>query len=779
MLVSLVSLLASSPVLGAPSTHDALVSANGFGVVVARTDHPSGHVLADFRDHLYQQYDATSEPGRDLLYDGYFGLGDMRSGEWLTASGGGTYQNGTGLAWIDRSTDDLAITEWILAPRTLDHPAYVQLLHVRNDGTTTAQPRLFSLHNHHLGDTADDGSKTDAESIWVEVVGPDQAVLGEVGAETGLGMVVVGIGGPDSWTCDRLWERMPVEGVLDGRCGNVSKPWTYDDQVGGFQWTPGPLAPGQEAWVGVVAGFFSGGDAEATKTTLLEWISDRGPLAIKTDEEAAWASWLETAAEPTELTDDERAVFNQALVFLGMGQVREPGAPFGQIPASLPVAAGSDSFSHLWNITWVRDSAYAIAALTAAGKHGDARAALEFLLQGKAGDYAHLVGMDYGLSVCRLYGDGSEWSDEDADGPNVELDNFGLLLWALGGYVAATGDIGVVDANRDVVFDGIADVLVAVTGDDDLVMADSSIWERHWNGNQEHFAYTQAWAIRGLQEAAIMAEALDETARAAEYRDTAERIRSGVCDALIDDEGVLAASAEQLERGEPYLDLAAVDAFNNGSLDAAGPQGQASLAAWAAGLQTAAGGFKRNDDGDLYDEQEWIWADLRLAQARRRACDEAGARALEDRVTAYAIANHWTIPELLDPDDGSYAGPAPMMGFGSGLYVLSMFDRQRAREDCEDGVGNVCVDSGGDSGSTGDGGSGDGGSTGDGGSGDGGSGDGGATDGGSTDGGGDDQDGKDGGCGCAAGGGGGSLLVLAGLPLLALRRRRLRRWSST
>ena len=43
------------------------------------------------------------------------------------------------------------------------------------------------------------------------------------------------------------------------------------------------------------------------------------------------------------------------------------------------------------------------------------------------------------ISVCRTYGSGLEWSDGDAD-PNIEWDNFGLFLGALGEYVVAAGD---------------------------------------------------------------------------------------------------------------------------------------------------------------------------------------------------------------------------------------------------------------------------------------------------------------------------------------------------
>lgn len=49
-----------------------------------------------------------------------------------------------------------------------------------------------------------------------------------------------------------------------------------------------------------------------------------------------------------------------------------------------------------------------------------------FCLRSKPSDYG--VGVPYQASVCRYYGDGTEWSDGDND-PNIELDGFGLLLW--------------------------------------------------------------------------------------------------------------------------------------------------------------------------------------------------------------------------------------------------------------------------------------------------------------------------------------------------------------
>jgi hypothetical protein len=53
-----------------------------------------------------------------------------------------------------------------------------------------------------------------------------------------------------------------------------------------------------------------------------------------------------------------------------------------------------------------------------------------------AGDYGD-AGVPYQISVCRYYGDGTEWSDSNTNGPNIEFDGFGLFLWALDQYVTA------------------------------------------------------------------------------------------------------------------------------------------------------------------------------------------------------------------------------------------------------------------------------------------------------------------------------------------------------
>ena len=576
-----------------------LPTSNGFAVAVVNAANDNGVVLDRFSDHLYQVPSPDSEPTRDLLYDSYFGL---EGTGWLTSADDWGVLPGTNIIWLDRSTEALTLTEYVFAPMTVDAPVLVHLLHVEGGPAV-----LNSLLNFHVGDTTHENER----------IGVVDGLLVEEGVNTGLTMRYQPLGDA-VLGCTDVFSSL---GALQG-CPGVEG----DDQVAGMQWS---LDDG--GWIGVVSSF--GDMPELDLESLLA------------AEQAFWADWH--VPVPEGLTPDEAQVYLQAMAFLKMGQVREPGAPHGQLLASLPASAPVGAFQHEWNIAWVRDGAYGIVALARGGHVEEAEAALAFMVRGESGLYAEEVGMDYPVSVCRYYGDGTEWSDWDDDGPNIEFDDFGLFAWAAWEVKQAGGTIPEDEVEQTL------DVLVALRDDTGLLSPDSSIWERHWNGKQEHFTYSSVWGAAALTLWG---------------RPEGDELAAAIRTHLVHD-GVLVSSLEQLERGEGTLDIAAVEALNMGVVGQFGP----TLDAFEA--LRVNGGFKRNDDGDLYDEQEWIWADLRMAEAYRRACRIEEAAALEDRVTALALANHLVIPELIAPGSDTYAGPAPMMGFGSGLYVLQLGQR--------------------------------------------------------------------------------------------------------
>jgi GH15 family glucan-1,4-alpha-glucosidase len=644
-------MLAITLLLGAAPhySYPKLVTANGYGAVIFVDDR-----LSDAYPHLYQEY----SPGvvtPEVLYDTYFGVTDYDgAGAWLTEADAATTEDGTGILAIERSYGDLAVTEYDFAPMGMEGFGLAQVARVTNNGTSATPAFQFvALLNWHAGGTETVSSASAAD-------------VSETGADVSLTYQA-----PDATdvSCSAVYDAVSAGGRIGGGCTASG-----DDVVPAFGWSIPSLAPGESAWVGV-----------HTSTVGHDWVAGADPEAWVEGERDAWEAFHARGAVPAGLTEDETAVYRQSLAYLKMGQVAEEGDAHGQIPASLPLSAPVGDFQHIWNIAWVRDGAYAIVALDSAGYHEEAAAALRFLIQpGKTGDYRSYVGeADYAVSVCRVYGDGTEWTDLDADGPNIEFDNFGLYLWALGHVVE--GDPTLLDDVAPRALDGVADVLVRlVDPNTGLLLPDSSIWERHWNGKQKSFTYSSAWAVAGLRAAGDLADTLGDT-RGDTYRDAADTIAAAIGEHLVDAAGVLAGSKEELDAAEGYLDLAAIEVYNLAILDARDDGFDASLAAWDRELKVDAGtGYHRNDDGSTYDEHEWIVIDLRVAEALRRACQPDDAVVLEDWVTAQGMANNRILPELFDPQNGDFAGPAPMLGFGAGAYVLALHGRDAADAACAD-----------------------------------------------------------------------------------------------
>lgn len=664
------SLLAASRAPAAPvaphASWDSASLSNGFAAAVF--DLPTSR-LAGLFPHPYREARA-GELTPDLLWDAYFGVARGGAGQWLPGVAPVTvaYENGTGILAVTRETGGLRLTERWFAPMGLEQPAVVAHLTVRNLGTAeVAGARVAFLQNFHVGTGAPEAGSDDERVDWR----PDPAFV-ETCATSGRAAAAVPFPDPAAHAASpanpyATWTATGAIGTGDG--GTVQ-----DDAISAFAWDLPALAPGAEATVAVVL--------LVTDAVDPMWLvsAARGYAATRPDllaaERDGWRAFHQKDTLPDTVTGDALALARQSLALLAMSQVREANVPpaftpHGQILASLPPGQ--------WNRTWVRDQAYAIAALSAAGHADLAADAAAFVLNGRANLYRTEVGADYAVSVCRYYGDGTEESDGDpaADGPNIEFDGFGLFLWALleAGTRGGAGD-ELLQARWGGVATGVADVLAGLVGPDGLVRADSSIWERHWNGNEKRFAYTDATAVLGLC-AAVEAGRLSRypvpAAKPAAWRDAARRIAAATAEHLVHD-GVLAQSYEEIATGR-YLDASVVEAFNWDVLPPGGAVAQATLDALRAGLAVPTGhGLRRNDDGDWYDRQEWVFIDLRTATALRRAGRTAEAQALADWVLAQSRANLDLVAELYTEDAADYEGAVPMAGFGAASWLLWLLD---------------------------------------------------------------------------------------------------------
>jgi GH15 family glucan-1,4-alpha-glucosidase len=316
--------------------------------------------------------------------------------------------------------------------------------------------------------------------------------------------------------------------------------------------------------------------------------------------------------------------------------------------------------------------AYATVGLVKSGHYTEARAALTYEMQATVGAYESYLAGDYGdagvpyqISVCRYYGDGTEWSDSNTNGPNIEFDGFGLFLWALDQYVTASGDTSFLTTYwASTIKPKVADVLVHLQDPNGLISADSSIWEVHWDGQQRHFTYTTAAAANGLCSASRIATAAGDATDSSTYLTHGQMARDALVGYLRGPGGALGQSTEAIASGTAWLDASVIEAINWGLIDPAGPTAQATMSAMRANLQVADGeGFMRDQTGGSYDSQEWVFVDLRSARAFALGGSATFSTNLFTWNTQQSADNFGEISELYNPTTGDYEGSPPMVGF--------------------------------------------------------------------------------------------------------------------
>lgn len=727
-----------------------LASSNGRGAVLLDLTQAR---LTHFREHL----PATEEPkidaggndiwegsgfgvikSRDILYDAYFGLRVNGAQAWLTtapidlnASGYAPWAagktGGTGVITMVQNVGAIEATQYFFSPRSLGRAGFVMAMRLRNKGPVVAKSvSAFSLHNFHMGygrpgvmnDIGENG-----ETLSLDLNGNTTDFI-----EQGFAGVVVarGLGTVDHYGMAPTQDVYAVvnAGGSQDLPDNVNGG-TKDGSAGAYQFNLGDMGPGAEAWVGVAVAHhgdpFAGA---AVQASLDAYVGGKDAVAVVDQEMGAWAAFQNlTVKPPAGLHADEETLLRQSAVMLEMAQVKEEtaflrefnesdndarytrfGASLGAPPAKLPAEVAHRGKGAViaslppgeWTVAWIRDGAYAAAAMAALGMKQESKEALLYYMNAVGGRFQ---GWDelkpysmppYQVSLVRYTGFGVEETDFNDFGPNLEFDGFGLFLWALRSYEVLTGDTSLVDQVWPIASAKVADALVALidpqTG---LLRRDSSIWETHWNGRERAWTYTNITAARGLCDASTLAARLGDAAMAATYKEAATKLRQAIAEKLTDASGALASNAEELASGSGYWDAAVLDGIAMGLFDPKGSIAKATLAGLDAHIAAPAGaGWSRNDDrsdhgggtdlspwGSEYDSAEWVVTDLRGAVATRLMGDEKRSDRLLAWVRDQSLLNYLAVAETYDEGSGKYKFNAPMVGFGAGVYALALAAR--------------------------------------------------------------------------------------------------------
>jgi hypothetical protein len=419
------------------------------------------------------------------------------------------------------------------------------------------------------------------------------------------------------------------------------------------------------------------------------------------DQEVSWMKlFFSTCIIPHELSEKERNIAEQSISILKMSQVSDAEVlpnSHGQIMASLRPG--------LWHVAWVRDGSYAIQAMTRLGMYDEARKGLEFMLKANAGKYKHYVytdgkdygpGVDYQVSLTRYFGNGDEESDYNEYGPNIEFDDFGLFMCAFSDYINYSHDSAFYMKWNDVMCTKVADATVSCIDTNSLIREDSGPWEHHLQMPRQ-YTFTSGVCARGLEMFAVLQKQYGLPY--AKYEAAAERIRQGILSHMLCDGKYIKGNAnDKLKTDREYFDAGVYEIFANGLMrDKSLFTSHMAECDNYLRIKGERPGYIRLNTFDPYENQEWVFINLRIALACQLFGQKEEAAKLLNYVTDQAAENYNTIPEMfsnkLQMDkvpadyyfwniwcncirnkDGQYIGTIPMVGYGSGAYIIALYD---------------------------------------------------------------------------------------------------------
>ncbi len=669
-------MLTAQPAIASPwQTWRLVTTGNGYGFQIYDVD---AHKITSFLEHPYRYLRPSDDPRapgverRNLAHDFYFGVRHAGKFQWLNQarSAVSEYVDETNVIHAKLDTISGAVDSYYFSPFDLEANAMVAVLRAPIASSAAA------LFNFHLGRGV--GESVGYEDETVRAIGNDAFV--EAGPGGGA-MVYIALSG----AAVRIDCALPYAKLSAGGEIGDARNCRGDDIVPAIQ-----SSLGADGSIAVAMAYTEdAARADDMLDRLRRWGAKRPPSQLVTDALNEWRIWRKKAAISFD-DDISKRLWRQSEAVLRMAQVREPitrsRSNHGMILASLPPGE--------WHIGWVRDGAYAIAALARSGHYNEARAALNFFLNAPAGKHSSYVnGADYQVSVCRYFGSGEEEADYSGESsPNIELDGWGLALWAARLYVEMSGDTHWLwNATRQgpsvyqQILRGVAMPLERNLEADGTVRADSSIWEVH-DAHKRHFAYTSATAARGFCDMAKLASISGHAVDAMHYRDVAARVRAGFLSRFVDQAGAVQGQIEAPESGAP-LDGSVVEAINWGLLDDG--RSTATLKALE-GLRVVSGGFKRRTGSDdAYDNHEWAFLDMRIAVAQARTGSTDRADKLLKTIAEKSQENYFLLPErynslAADIPIGAYVGSTPMVGYGAGAYMMALLDRagQYEKNDC-------------------------------------------------------------------------------------------------
>ncbi|NLP09420.1 hypothetical protein GX408_03375 [bacterium] len=429
----------------------------------------------------------------------------------------------------------------------------------------------------------------------------------------------------------------------------------------------------EDLWI-MFAAVYTGGMTPPTQAKVLAELAKTEPKRMVEAEQRWWMHWHLAGHEPADIITLKHDVFRQSLAFIKMAQVREPGPGYGQIVNSL--AYGYEK------IAVTRDMSYSVAALSAVGHFSEARAALKFMLYSDAGSFrSHRIGdLEWGLgrnymvSLAHYSGIGFERATSIDNTPRLYFSSHPLFLWALHDYYKHSSDRVFLDQVWSLVKEYVVQPLLVSFADNDLIRADSGLWDAPAPGEQ--FLYTSAAAFQGLTCAAVLARTLDDATVLRQCTEKSARVRESILTRLtVGKAKVLARSLEKRSFPE-LLDSSTMEAVNWGVVLPDWKSARTTLAALDSHLRISpTRGFALGRTVSAGVGEENLFATLRMIPAMMRMKKKREADLLWEWVIGQAARHAEMIPEYYDQKTAACRGAYPVIGMGAAAFILAALAR--------------------------------------------------------------------------------------------------------
>lgn len=431
------------------------------------------------------------------------------------------------------------------------------------------------------------------------------------------------------------------------------------------------------------------------------WLGQTAPARLA-NRETAQADRARPRNAMCFVSSEEKSLFRQNETTLRMAQIREPNNEHshaeGLINASLPEGE--------FAVPYARDMAYAVVSLSRTGHKTSAEKALAAYFHARpvGESRASVRGMDYQISTARYFGNGHEEADRSGYvEQNLELDDWGLVLWAMGEHYRSTARTAWLKQRtyRGTIYESARDYVVKpLLGNLDptpnglIVTKDSSVWEQN-DEPRRHYPASTIAAISGLRGFLEIARAMRDDRTTREISEKIPQLERGFADAFIRDGDVLGTHKDETSlvktmagTAVPHrndIDGSLLEAINMGVLrDPALARNITQRV--ERDLKAATGGYRRTNGPTGYERQEFVFIGINLARAYLRLGEPARAETIMQRVRALAAQDSNLIPELYqaecvpgEPDFqkaiGTASGAIPMVGYGAGIYNIYVQER--------------------------------------------------------------------------------------------------------